>query len=284
MSQIFMDGGHDSGGAVFQGPGNESAGFDHSATEAGGPSQTPVWNSGIKGVKLSDMVQGINVTPNFMLAMLFLGFTAWLFVIYWIRHNEPLANQVLGTPAASAPTADADRALIDGVRNALPIRTSHKFGAFYTPDRKQREQSSAGGEAYSYAPDSSYPSEVRIDRNFAGDSGAALPFSAQTSAQSASTAQSAANQSPYPAHNTGMFAGTSHVRVEKKGREHVMVPHTGTVMMVPTFGQARAQGYAYPQQQSPSVSTQSTMHVSSSHYHVGVQTADGPKLRTVVNR
>jgi hypothetical protein len=51
-----------------------------------------------KSVKLSDVFKGITVTPNFMLAMMFVGFAAWLFVIYWIRHNEPLANQCLGTP------------------------------------------------------------------------------------------------------------------------------------------------------------------------------------------
>ena len=80
------------------GSGIDGSMMDGSGADAGalgGPSNTAAWNPGIKGVKFSDMLQGINITPNFMLAMLFLAFTGWLFVIYWIRHNEPLANQVL---------------------------------------------------------------------------------------------------------------------------------------------------------------------------------------------
>lgn len=256
MTQTFMDGGgRDGGGAAFQGPGNDAPSFDAGA-DMGGPSNTAVWNPGLKGVKLSDMVQGINVTPNFMLAMLFLGFTAWLFVIYWIRHNEPLANQVLGTPAALAPTGSADRAIVDGVRNALPIRTSNSFANFYTPDRKQRSQQESGaGEAYSYT--GAYnQADNRIERNF-GDA--------------------------YPVASGQTMLGPSHARIDKQGREHVVVPTPGAVY-VPEAGVVNYHAPDAPTGMAPATPSHHGMKISNSHYHVGVHTADGPKLRTVVNR
>jgi hypothetical protein len=86
-------------------------------------------------MKLSDVLQGINVTPNFLFLLLFLGFTAWLGVVYWVRHHEPLANHVLGTGngAAQSASAIADRRLVAGIKKTLPIRTSHETGEFYVP-------------------------------------------------------------------------------------------------------------------------------------------------------
>ena len=193
MSEFFIDGGHDHGGALHTGGdmggmdhhGHDHHGFNHQhgADQAlGGPSTTPAWNGAFRGVKFSDIIQGINVTPNFMLAMLFIGFTAWLFVVYWIRHNEPFANQVLGTPNSGAPTANADRILVEGAKNALPIRTSAKTGSFYTPDKKWRQSAEAGaaigapaafgapnGSAYGAPPviqsPNAIPSHARVIRN-----------------------------------------------------------------------------------------------------------------------
>jgi hypothetical protein len=84
-------------------------------------------------MKLSDVFQGINVTPNTMFFMLFMGFFLWLYVIYFIRHHEPLANQVIGTGAGYSATAAADRNLVAGIRHAVPIRTGPGTGSVYVP-------------------------------------------------------------------------------------------------------------------------------------------------------
>lgn len=91
------------------------------------------WNSAFRRLKLSDALQGINITPNFMFLVLFVGFTAWLGVVYWVRHHEPLANSVLGTAAAHSATAYDDRRLVAGIKKTLPVRTSHSSGEFYVP-------------------------------------------------------------------------------------------------------------------------------------------------------
>ena len=65
--------------------------------------------------------------------LLFVGMGLWLWVIYWVRHNEPLANQVLGTTNSSVQ-AHADRRIVDGIRKAVPIRTSTNTGKVFVPN------------------------------------------------------------------------------------------------------------------------------------------------------
>lgn len=86
------------------------------------------------GIKLSELAKGIKITPNFLLAMAFLAFTAWLFVVYWIRRHEPLANQVLGQPRPVAPTARQDLVMMGNSRNALPIKTAPGYNGFFAPN------------------------------------------------------------------------------------------------------------------------------------------------------
>lgn len=86
-------------------------------------------------VKLSEVFSGFKITINGIVALFFIGYALWLVVIYFIRHNEPLANHVLGTPTAGAPTSHADRLIVGGAKNALPIATTGSAG-FYTPDKK----------------------------------------------------------------------------------------------------------------------------------------------------
>jgi len=86
------------------------------------------------GIKLAELAKGIKITPNFLLAMAFLAFTAWLFVVYWIRRHEPLANQVLGQPRPVAPTARQDLVMMGNSRNALPIKTAPNHNGFFAPN------------------------------------------------------------------------------------------------------------------------------------------------------
>lgn len=91
------------------------------------------WSGALSSMKLSDAVSGINITPNFLFLLLFVGLTLWLYVVYWIRHNEPLANSVIGTGAAVSATAAADRRIVAGIKKTFPVRTSADSGDIYVP-------------------------------------------------------------------------------------------------------------------------------------------------------
>lgn len=117
------------GGEAGSEAGSHSGG-DHGAP----PSQSVMYSSVLAGISLSEAFKGIRVTPNFLYLCLFTGFTLWLFVVYWIRHNEPMANQVLGTGAVNTRTTIDDRRLLNSVKDAMPFRTSSTFGDIYTPN------------------------------------------------------------------------------------------------------------------------------------------------------
>ncbi len=119
---------HDSGHA----DGGHGDHGDH-AKEGQAPQQTVIWNSALQSMKLSNLFQGIHISPNVLFFLMFSAFFGWLFVLYWIRHNEPFANQVLGSNAYS-PTAAADRRLVAGVRSAMPFKTVPTSGYIYTPN------------------------------------------------------------------------------------------------------------------------------------------------------
>jgi hypothetical protein len=149
IAQIFgLDGGGLDGGShgTHHNFLTHLLGLDHDAHGHGGgehgahgemaqhmPSHSAGWNSALQSVKLSDALQGINVTPNFLFILMFFGFICWLFVIYWVRHHEPLANGVLGTAAAHSATEAADRRILAGTKYAFPNRTCEAMGDIYVP-------------------------------------------------------------------------------------------------------------------------------------------------------
>lgn len=105
---------------------------DGSPAPGHAPSQGAIWNSALQHVKLAHLFEGFKVTENFWLMTLFGCFIAWLFVVYWIRRHEPFANAVLGkTPVCGNA---ADRRVISGASEAIPIRTSSQSNSFYVPN------------------------------------------------------------------------------------------------------------------------------------------------------
>jgi hypothetical protein len=105
-------------------------GLDHEPSNAKGQAGT----AQARTIKFSDLFHGIKLTPNFMFFLLFLGFFLWLFVIYWVRHHEPLADQVLGTPKVDPRSAQTDRRLVEGMKAAVPVRTSASSGEVFVPN------------------------------------------------------------------------------------------------------------------------------------------------------
>lgn len=108
-------------------------GLDHDESAQGTKIGTSAKPSPLKGMKPSELLQGVKFTPNALFFLLFFGFFMWLFVIYWVRHHEPLANQVLGTPKGDANKAAVDRRLVAGIKNAFPVQTSPSTGEVYVP-------------------------------------------------------------------------------------------------------------------------------------------------------
>lgn len=111
----------------------------------GNPGQMPFWAAALQAIKPGTFFQGINISANFWLAMMFLGFISWLFVVYWIRHHEPFANQVLGTGAAQSATANYDRRMMAEIREAIPINNSAQGETIYVPDPGSFAQSPPNG-------------------------------------------------------------------------------------------------------------------------------------------
>ncbi|MFA6208433.1 MAG: hypothetical protein WC714_03315 [Candidatus Obscuribacterales bacterium] len=130
MSGVFMDGGGGGDGGGFD-HGHDHG--DHGHDMGGHPDQSPMWSQAMQGLKLNDFFSNIKITPNHLLLFMFMGFTGWLGVIYWIRHHEPMANHMLGSGPAYTPHFQADRLLINGAREALPIKTTSASGQVYTP-------------------------------------------------------------------------------------------------------------------------------------------------------
>lgn len=151
MTEYFQEGNNAYGDRVAVLPGQPQAGpafasvegavsgetrrfGTRAASAAGAGRQSVSWTSALRSVKVKHAFQGINITPNMLLFFMFAGFTAWLGVVYWVRHNEPLANQVLGTGAAYSATGHADRHIVAGVRHAMPLKTSPTTGMIYVPN------------------------------------------------------------------------------------------------------------------------------------------------------
>jgi hypothetical protein len=106
----------------------------HHAGEQPGPSGSPSWNSALQGLKLTDALQGINVTPNTMLLFMFIAFFGWLYVVYFVRHHQPLNSGVISTNgAAYSATAHMDRHIVGNIKHAYPVRTGPHSGEVYTP-------------------------------------------------------------------------------------------------------------------------------------------------------
>jgi hypothetical protein len=134
---LGMDGGQGAHSSLSQALGLDQNGHGHAGGMHGGadgaPSQSSGWNSALQSVTLSDALQGLYITPNQLHLLLFLGFIGWLFVIYWIRHHEPLANDVLGMRAVSAQMTAQDRQLLAGTKYAFPESTNSETGDIYVP-------------------------------------------------------------------------------------------------------------------------------------------------------
>ena len=103
-----------------------------------------IWAQALHNIKLGHILEGIEYTANFWFLVLFVCFFAWLYVVYWVRHHEPMSEQAIGTSSNSSTTSAADRQLVAGAKDAFPFKTSATMGNFYVPVPGSPENSAAG--------------------------------------------------------------------------------------------------------------------------------------------
>lgn len=243
-------------------------GLDHE--QQSGNSSLPKASSVLKGVKLSDFFQGVKITPNFMFFLLFLGFFLWIFVIYWVRHHEPLANQVLGPSKAHAHKAALDRKLVAGIKNAFPVQTSATTGEVYVPG----------------SPATPPPASLPIQYNSAANSSVGI-----VQAQVFSSENPYGNPSAQPA---TVIAAPAQGQVLPAIHAGVVVPVRANAPDLPastipiqSHAAAGAHASALPVQPSvmhTAVPVTEAIHVGQGNYMVGVQTNSGTRVKTIVSR
>ncbi len=135
--------------------GHQGQGLHHGVPIDHNPQGSISWTSALRAMKPSDAFQGLQIGCNQMFLIGFVLFTGWLGVVYWLRHHEPLANQIFGTGGGYSTTAAADRRIVAGMRQAIPIRTGSAIGAVYVPNSgldsqplPQASDSSVSSSAY----------------------------------------------------------------------------------------------------------------------------------------
>jgi hypothetical protein len=124
---LAMD--HSSGGHLHGHPQAQQAPPPRKPTPHG-----PLWLMALRSVDFRKALDGVTLSQNFLLLVLFLGFFGWLYVVYWIRHHESTdVNKFYNTgPVLSARIA-RDRQIVAGVKGAVPVRTTSDTGTVWTP-------------------------------------------------------------------------------------------------------------------------------------------------------
>jgi len=129
---LAMD--HSSGGHLHGHPQAQQAPPPRKAVTHG-----PLWLMALQSVNLSKALDGVTLSHNFLLLLLFIGFFGWLYVVYWIRHQEsPDANKFYAAGPVMSARIARDRQIVAGVKGAVPARTSADFGSVWTPGAEIR--------------------------------------------------------------------------------------------------------------------------------------------------
>lgn len=136
MSSGFSGGSH--GGGGMSGGSGEGSGH-HSMGMVGDLQNSNMLGSELQAFSFSTLMDGLKVNSGVRFFALFASFLGWLYVIYWVRHHEPLVNQAIGVYSPQSSTTSDDRTLVAAVKNAFPFRTSGSMGALYVPSPKVPE-------------------------------------------------------------------------------------------------------------------------------------------------
>jgi len=100
---------------------------------------TNIMGTDMENISWSTFFAGLKVNTGIRFVVVFSTFICWLYVVYWVRHHEPFANQAVGISAPHSATTAADRSLIARVIKVFPFQTS-AIGAssFYAPSPAEK--------------------------------------------------------------------------------------------------------------------------------------------------
>ncbi len=129
MSSIQADGGNNSSGHSF----NHADQSGHHVLNVGDLSNDNMLGTDYQYWNLKHFAEGLKINTGMRFAILFIAFAGWLYIIYWIRHHEPFANQAIGVQTSLAPTANEDKRMVAAIKNAFPWRTSANMGNLFVP-------------------------------------------------------------------------------------------------------------------------------------------------------
>jgi len=106
---------------------------EESPVKHGRPSRFSIWVGTLKHMKLSQLLEGIQLSVNFQFFLLFVGFTIWLFVIYTIRQQESLEAQVFDNYMGrrASPSKMIDQQLVSHMRGAIPLQTTRNASSLF---------------------------------------------------------------------------------------------------------------------------------------------------------
>jgi hypothetical protein len=135
------------------------------------PSQASIWLTALQHMRLSKALEGIHVSNNAGLLILFLGMGVWLFVVYAVRHHDPLAKEIAtGKNKILSVHRQIDERVVSSMKAALPVRMSPDAGTIFVPGSNSSVSvSEEQGLQVNSSP--SQPFQDDLDKQNAGSTG-----------------------------------------------------------------------------------------------------------------
>lgn len=122
------------------------SGYDHGSSHSEGGGESHIYHDGagdllnynllggdIQYYNFQNLIEGLRINNGIRFSILFIAFFGWLYIVYWLRHHEPLKHQAIGMSTVSTVTTPQDKSIIASIKNCFPLKTSADFGTLYVP-------------------------------------------------------------------------------------------------------------------------------------------------------
>jgi hypothetical protein len=225
------------------------------------PSQFAIWMSALQHMRLSKALEGIHVSNNAGILILCLSFGVWLFVVYAIRHHDPLAKQFTAKKVLS-PHRQIDERVVSHMSGALPLKVYQDSAHIFVPgSNTEVGVSEQQGLQINVADPSG---QQGMDAQYPGSTGAGAAPAAESGPFADPRFGSPLSQQA----NTGTSANSI-------SRGAPLYP-ANSFQSGPFYSVPMPQPQPIPMSQAPLPQTQSTVSFGPSH--------DGSRLKMIVNR
>lgn len=129
MSEFSADSGYDHGGDHSHGSGESHIYHD----SAGDLLNYNLLGGDIQYYNFQNLTEGLRISNGIRFSVLFIAFAGWLYIVYFLRHHEPLKHQAIGMSSVSTVTTPQDKSIVASIKNCFPLKTSADFGTLYVP-------------------------------------------------------------------------------------------------------------------------------------------------------